>query len=161
MTLNEKLKKSRLDKGFSQTEVAKQLNISRQSISKWENGHNYPDIDNLILLSKIYDISTDDLLKERELEENEIQKIKELSEESTSTDEGLLLLIITLISSLLTPIGIIISSIIIHRNKKENTYYKMINTLCVFSILINIYFSYIVIGEWFNWNIHNDVQLIE
>ncbi|MEH6945311.1 hypothetical protein, partial [Bacillus sp. JJ722] len=76
-------------------------------------------------------------------------------------DEGLLLLIITLVSSLLTPIGIIIGGIIIHRNKKENTYYKIINILCVFSILINIYFTYIVIGEWFNWNVHNDVQLIE
>lgn len=63
MNLGEKLKKSRLNKELSQENVARQLNISRQAISKWENGYNYPDIDNLILLSKIYDISTDDLLK--------------------------------------------------------------------------------------------------
>lgn len=124
MNLGEKLKKSRLNKELSQENVARQLNISRQAISKWENGYNYPDIDNLILLSKIYDISTDDLLKSRELNSeanNTYPNEKVILEKKVKklTDEGLLLLIITLISTLLTPIGIIISSIIIYKNKKR------------------------------------------
>ncbi|HAQ9448438.1 TPA: helix-turn-helix transcriptional regulator, partial [Enterococcus faecium] len=59
-----KIKKSRHIKGISQSEVAKYLNISRQSISKWENDTSSPDINNLTLLSSLYEISIDDLLKE-------------------------------------------------------------------------------------------------
>ena len=50
MKLSEKLKLEREKKHFSQSYVADQLHLSRQSISKWENGHGYPDIDNLIFL---------------------------------------------------------------------------------------------------------------
>lgn len=57
------LKISRINKGLSQVQVAKKLNISRQSVSKSENVYNYPDIDNLILLSELYVISIDRLLK--------------------------------------------------------------------------------------------------
>ncbi|RAS91311.1 hypothetical protein A3863_06460 (plasmid) [Priestia endophytica] len=39
------------------------LNISRQSISKWENGNCYPDLDNLIKLSDLYNMSLDELIK--------------------------------------------------------------------------------------------------
>ena len=63
MSLGDQLKKSRINKGYSQVDVAKQLNISRQSISKWENSNSYPDLDNLVKLSTYYDISIDDLLK--------------------------------------------------------------------------------------------------
>lgn len=63
MSLGDQLKKSRINKGYSQGDVAKQLNISRQSISKWENSNSYPDLDNLVKLSTYYDISIDDLLK--------------------------------------------------------------------------------------------------
>lgn len=173
MALAEKLKKGRADKNLSQADVANQLNISRQSISKWENGYNYPDMDNLVLLSKIYDISIDDLLNEKEAKEvnkgiqnvsSKAPKIEKVIIEKTvivKSDEGLLLLIIALISSILTPLGIIIAGVIIHRNKKENTYYKTINTIAVFSILINIYFTYSFVTDWFGSGIQNDVQLVE
>lgn len=175
MNLSNKLKQGRLNKLLSQEKVAKQLNISRQSISKWENGYNYPDMDNLVELSKIYDISIDDLLMKKEIEEigidcksvfleDNVPVIEEFFVDhkgSGPKDEGLLLMFIALISSLLTPIGIIISGIVIHRNKKENTYYKLITTLCVFSILINIYFTYIVIGEWFDIDVENDGEMIK
>lgn len=54
-----RLKELRLEYGYSQKYVAEQLNISRQAISKWENGRSYPDIDNLRLLSALYDVSLD------------------------------------------------------------------------------------------------------
>lgn len=50
MDLSQQLKTSRQNAGLSQTKVAEQLHISRQAISQWENGKNYPDLDNLILL---------------------------------------------------------------------------------------------------------------
>ena len=54
MALGERLKESRVNKGFSQGDVAEYLNISRQSISKWENNNSYPDLDNLVKLSTYY-----------------------------------------------------------------------------------------------------------
>lgn len=67
MFLAKQLKFHREQVGLSQTRLAEKLNISRQSVSKWENGWGYPDIDNLILLSQLYDITIDDLLKENKL----------------------------------------------------------------------------------------------
>lgn len=49
--------------GFSQEELAEKLGLSRQSVSKWERAEASPDTDNLILLSRIYGISLDELLK--------------------------------------------------------------------------------------------------
>lgn len=66
MELGEKLKSHRENKGFSQVFVAEKLNVSRQSISKWENDRGYPDYDNLILLSQLYEVSIGELLDENE-----------------------------------------------------------------------------------------------
>ena len=63
MNLSEKLKNAREKAGLSQKDVAEALNISRQSVSKWETGKAYPDIDNLIILSELYDVSVDYLIK--------------------------------------------------------------------------------------------------
>ena len=62
MLLGEKLKKLRKDRGLSQEQLADQLNVSRQAISKWELGESIPDTENLILLSKFYGVSIDYLL---------------------------------------------------------------------------------------------------
>ena len=67
MFLAKQLKFQREQAGLSQTRLAEKLNISRQSVSKWENDRGYPDIDNLILLSQLYDILIDDLLKENKI----------------------------------------------------------------------------------------------
>lgn len=62
MDLAKKLKEAREKAGYSQQEVAGKLNISRQSISRWENGWSCPDVENLILLCQLYKISMDDLV---------------------------------------------------------------------------------------------------
>ena len=48
MLLGERLRETRQKKGVSQSTVAEHLNISRQSISKWENNSSYPDLDHLV-----------------------------------------------------------------------------------------------------------------
>ena len=48
--------------GLSQEELAEKLDISRQSVSKWERAEASPDTDNLIELAKIYGVTMDDLL---------------------------------------------------------------------------------------------------
>ena len=60
------MRETRQKKGVSQSTVAEHLNISRQSISKWENNSSYPDLDNLVRLSEYYEVTVDDLLKEKE-----------------------------------------------------------------------------------------------
>lgn len=53
--MGEKIKTLRLNKGISQNELATELNLSRQTISKWENNRSLPDIENIILLSQYFE----------------------------------------------------------------------------------------------------------
>lgn len=64
MKLEEKLLQLRKENEFSQEALANQLNVTRQSVSKWESGQSLPDLDNLIRLSDIYGVSLDQLVKE-------------------------------------------------------------------------------------------------
>lgn len=57
-----RLVKMRKAHGYSQEELAEKLGISRQAVSKWERAESSPDTDNLIMLSKLYGVSLDDLL---------------------------------------------------------------------------------------------------
>ena len=61
--LVKKLKDARMKSGFTQEAVAEKINMSRQTISNWENEKSYPDIISVIELSSLYSISLDDLLK--------------------------------------------------------------------------------------------------
>lgn len=64
MKLEEKIMLLRKQRGWSQEELAAQMDVSRQSVSKWESGLSIPDIDKIILLSKIFGTTTDYLLKD-------------------------------------------------------------------------------------------------
>lgn len=64
MTLAEKIALLRKQKGWSQEELADKMDISRQSVSKWESGQSVPDLDKIIKISNIFAVSTDYLLKE-------------------------------------------------------------------------------------------------
>lgn len=63
MNFHEKLKQERKKLNLSQEDLANKINISRQSISKWELGKGYPNIETLIELSELFDITVDELLK--------------------------------------------------------------------------------------------------
>ncbi len=62
MDLSEKIMKLRKAYGFSQDELAEKLGITRQSISKWELNQAMPDLDKVVKMAEIFDISTDYLL---------------------------------------------------------------------------------------------------
>lgn len=64
MEIGSKLKKARLEKKLTQENVANILNVSRSTISSWEVGRSYPDLDNLVSISNLYDVSLDNLLRE-------------------------------------------------------------------------------------------------
>lgn len=60
--IGDKIITLRKQRGWSQENLAEQLNVSRQSVSKWESGASVPDLDKIILLSKIFGVTTDYLL---------------------------------------------------------------------------------------------------
>ena len=64
MLFNEKLKMLRKESGFTQEELAEKLNVSRQAITKWETGEGTPDIENLKLISNLFNTTIDELIKE-------------------------------------------------------------------------------------------------
>ncbi len=63
MELGNQIKKYRDELAISQEKLAEKIYVSRQSISNWENGKNYPDINSLIRLSEIFRVSLDILIK--------------------------------------------------------------------------------------------------
>ena len=62
MEFNNKLYELRKQKGFSQEELANRLNVSRQTVSKWELGDSTPDMEKLVAISDLFGISLDELV---------------------------------------------------------------------------------------------------
>lgn len=63
MQVGKQIQHYRKEKNLSQDELAEIIFVSRQSISNWERGATYPDLQNLLLLSKIFEVSLDQLIK--------------------------------------------------------------------------------------------------
>lgn len=98
MELSQKLQKRRKEMNLTQEEVALRIHVSRQTISNWETGRTLPDIKSLIVISDIYDISLDILLKEDNVMVHHLQKMTE-DNKFLKSFCGLLLLNIVLITS--------------------------------------------------------------
>lgn len=78
MTIGERLFKLRKEKNISQEELANALDVSRQTISKWENGESTPDFDKIIPLSEYFGITSDELLTGNfNIKEAKIESIKD------------------------------------------------------------------------------------
>lgn len=114
MTLGEKILKLRSTAKMSQGDLAEKLNVSRQSISKWETNQSVPELDKLIQLSDLFQISMDELVRsddldQREKEEAEIpsaepQPTQIIIQRSLSTQKivGFILLALGLLCCILT-----------------------------------------------------------
>lgn len=63
MELGKQIKNYRQIKGISQEELANRVYVSRQTISNWENDKSYPDVNSLLLLSEVFQVSLDELIK--------------------------------------------------------------------------------------------------
>ena len=70
MDFNNRLYQLRKQKGLSQEELANRLNVSRQTVSKWEVGDSTPDMEKLIAMSDLFGVSLDKLVMGKEDEEN-------------------------------------------------------------------------------------------
>ncbi len=86
MTLAEKIMSLRKKNGWSQEELAEKLNVSRQSVSKWESGVSIPDISKILLMGEIFSVTTDYLLKDSEQDENYRPQLPAGTEDSEQFD---------------------------------------------------------------------------
>lgn len=90
MNFGEKLYELRKEKKLSQEEVADKLNVTRQTVSKWETNQSTPDFDKVLPLCELFGISADELLSGNKKEENNTQKKTrkvEIEEEKTPSKQ--------------------------------------------------------------------------
>lgn len=162
--LAKQLKSARLNKNFTQQEVANKLNISRQSISKWENGSSTPDINTLKILASFYEISIQDLTKENEslkekiksnnhtihTQQKKLSNIKEILTKNESDDSWFLLITLCL-TFLFAPLIFITLPLVLIKNKKDNHLYKWIVLLAVIITAVSFFAIYGWISDVFNF----------
>ncbi|EQK41516.1 helix-turn-helix family protein [[Clostridium] bifermentans ATCC 19299] len=98
MRIGDKLKQERLRKKLTQENVAGILNVSRQTISNWEVGRNYPDLESLVALSDLYNFSLDKLLRE---DSEMVKKISSDSKQASLFQKTLMSIILLSIISVL------------------------------------------------------------
>lgn len=115
MEIGKKMKDARMRSGFTQESVAEKVNVSRQTISNWENEKSYPDIISVIELSNLYSISLDELLKGDE-------KMMEHLEESTNVVKSTRKLIGAILLNIITVILLITLSMFL----PDRSYYLLV-----------------------------------
>ena len=119
MEIGKKLKNVRIEAGLTQEKAAEKIDVSRQTISNWENEKSYPDIISVIALSDLYSVSLDELLKGD-------QKMAEHLEESTNVVKSNK----KLTGAILLNIILMILLIALNMLLPEGTYYLVI-VFCV------------------------------
>lgn len=119
MEIGKKLKNARIEAGLTQEKAAEKIDVSRQTISNWENEKSYPDIISVIALSDLYSVSLDELLKGD-------QKMTEHLEESTNVVKSNK----KLTGAILLNIILMILLIALNMLLPEGTYYLVI-VFCV------------------------------
>ncbi len=110
MKFNEKLIKMRKEKGLSQEALGEKLDVARQTISKWELGETTPEMDKLVKLSELFEISLDELIKD----DSEISVAEDTNNNLNNTNSqklaGIVIIILKVIGVLIV-IGIVLAII--------------------------------------------------
>lgn len=119
MEIGSKLKTARINSGFTQEKVAEEIQVTRQTISNWENERSYPDIISIIKLSDLYSISLDELLK------GDAKMIKHLNESTDVVNSNKRLLLAIALNVILLVLFILFNSMI------NNNQYLMLACIAV------------------------------
>ena len=106
MELGTQIRKYRNERTLSQEALAEQVFVSRQTVSNWENDKSYPDVKSLMLLSEVFEVSLDQLIK------GDVEIMKEQIEQIDQTDQkrfGRLSNIFTILflAVLITPVPLV------------------------------------------------------
>ena len=134
MKFDEKLMSLRKAKGWSQEELANKIGVSRQTISKWESSQTIPDMNKLMELSKIFEISVDELINEENKDENK-NKVNIFTKINLKPTNILLI-----IACILIFVGLIII-ILLYKHRNSNKLYveDIIMITYSFTITENVY----------------------
>ena len=135
--IGERLKELRKLNNLSQEQVAKELNITRQAISKWETDKTMPDIENIILLSKLYNVSLESIMGE-ESEKPIPQYNKKVTENELL---GILMITIIICSSFLPQIGVAIAAtfLILSKRIESTSIKRALRIVCVAAFFFSAY----------------------
>ena len=82
MKMPDKIIKLRKENGWSQEELAEKLEVSRQAISRWENGTALPDAQNVLQISKLFHVTTDYLLNDDYESDSDIPLVRKATQET-------------------------------------------------------------------------------
>ena len=100
MEFANQLKKYRTEKNLSQEQLAEEIFVTRQTISNWETEKSYPDVHSLMLLSSLFQVSLDQLLKgDIEIMKNEIRK-EDIAQFNKYSVAYTILLFVTVVSAI-------------------------------------------------------------
>lgn len=141
--LPQRLKELRNQHHYSQEDLAEKLNVTRQAVSRWENGKAVPDIDNLLLLAELYNVPLDYMLDEKIYDRNSENSETDLQKESSIMEIMVCSAILILSSSLPIvdiPIAIVVLLWLI-QNKRN---YKLIYFLCILCLFTGIEDIYVI-----------------
>ena len=119
MEIGKKLKDARINSGLTQEKVSEEIQVSRQTISNWENERSYPDIVSVINLSNLYHISLDELLK------GDDEMMKHLEESTNTVNSNKKLLLAIALNGLLFLLFIFFNGVI------GNNRYLMIGSITI------------------------------
>ena len=176
MNLGDKLIELRKNAHLSQEEVAFKLNVTRQTVSKWETNQSTPDFDKIVPLCELFEISTDELLTGNKKEESVVEVDKN-KKRTTGLVTGILLyfvaiswMIISVPFLLINPVAasavfilicgiatcIIIYSCIVYKKekkvKKQNTLYKQIDEIIsLITVIIYLGVSFLTHAWHITW----------
>jgi len=100
MKLADQIKNYRINAGLSQDDLADKVMVSRQSISNWENGKTYPDINSLLILCEVFDVTLDQLVK------GDIETMKQVIDqrELTQFERDSIIMTVMMFVTLFSPI---------------------------------------------------------
>ncbi|OUP85666.1 hypothetical protein B5F07_03040 [Lachnoclostridium sp. An169] len=145
--LKERLREERIAHHYTQASLASHIHVTRQAVSKWENGRAIPDIDMIRKLCRLYGISIDNLIGDGTDERTrQPESISETAPEETVNKDGsqtwitetelfLILTLFSLVSCLIPVVGLLVPFGIFFYKKKLFYFF-----LCVICFIINLFF---------------------
>ena len=160
MNFKDNLKKLRKDNNLSQEELAEKLNVTRQSVSKWESGVAYPEMDKVIQICKMFNINIDDLLNKDIKEANEIKESKNNINKYIDDILEYVTKTVNVFSSLkfggkvkclfeqMILIGILVAVFAIIGSVGENILYDIIGNLSMYRMVHSIFSGIFVVLAW-------------
>ena len=95
MILADKITALRKKAGWSQEELAEQLGVTRQSVSKWEGAQSVPDMDKVVQMSRLFGVTTDFLLKDELSEEEDYTRENKAKSPVIGAVSGIYWLLVT------------------------------------------------------------------